>query len=243
MYYSFDSRIRYSEVGSDGYLTPESIMNYFQDCSTFQSEDNGGGLAYMHGLRRAWVVSYWQVEILRYPALGEQVTIGTIPYEVRGMFGHRNFYMDTKNGERLAYANSLWTLIDIDKGAPARVSDEIAALYPIHEKLDMEYLPRKIKVPVDVEPQLREKITVGTESIDTNGHVNNEQYIRMAISQLPKDAGEIKRIRAEYKMQAFLGNVIQPYFYVQENEGIYTISLNNEEGKPYCVVELVVQLN
>ena len=34
--YSFDSRIRYSETDADGRLTPEKLIDYFQDCSTFQ---------------------------------------------------------------------------------------------------------------------------------------------------------------------------------------------------------------
>ena len=43
--YTFDSRIRYSETDSEGKLTMASIINYFQDCSTFQSEDLGLGVA------------------------------------------------------------------------------------------------------------------------------------------------------------------------------------------------------
>ena len=37
--YSFDSFVRYSEVGEDKKLTLDGIINYFQDCSTFQSEE------------------------------------------------------------------------------------------------------------------------------------------------------------------------------------------------------------
>ena len=106
MYYTFDSRIRYSEVDSHGLLTMESLMNYFQDCSTFQSEDNGAGLAVMYARRQAWVVSAWQVVVYRYPALCEKVVIGTIPYEMRGFIGYRNFFLQTQEGEPLAIANS-----------------------------------------------------------------------------------------------------------------------------------------
>ena len=40
MIYSFDGRVRYSETGENGLLTLPGILNYFQDCSTFQSEDS-----------------------------------------------------------------------------------------------------------------------------------------------------------------------------------------------------------
>ena len=45
--YQFKSRVRYSETGVDARLSLMGIMNYMQDCSTFQSEDCGVGLAYL----------------------------------------------------------------------------------------------------------------------------------------------------------------------------------------------------
>ena len=35
--YSFDSRVRYSEVDEDRKLSLTGVINYMQDCSTFQS--------------------------------------------------------------------------------------------------------------------------------------------------------------------------------------------------------------
>ncbi len=42
--YAFDSRVRYSEIDHQGTMTLPALINYFQDCSTFQSEDIGVGL-------------------------------------------------------------------------------------------------------------------------------------------------------------------------------------------------------
>ena len=42
--YTFNSRVRYSEVDSDARLTLDGIINYMQDCTNFQSEDLGVGL-------------------------------------------------------------------------------------------------------------------------------------------------------------------------------------------------------
>ena len=41
--YEFNSRVRYSEIDHHGTLTLPALINYFQDCSTFQSEDVGLG--------------------------------------------------------------------------------------------------------------------------------------------------------------------------------------------------------
>ena len=45
--YTFDGRIRYSEVDRSRKLTAEKTIDYFQDSTSFQSEDLGIGLDYM----------------------------------------------------------------------------------------------------------------------------------------------------------------------------------------------------
>ena len=69
MAYSFSSRVRYSEIGENGFLTLPGILNYFQDCTTFQSEDIGLGMDSLKERKRIWVLSAWQVIVKRYPAL------------------------------------------------------------------------------------------------------------------------------------------------------------------------------
>ena len=71
--YSFKSRVRYSEVGEDKKLSLNSIINYFQDCSTFQSEELNNGLERLEKLHRVWVLSSWQIVIERYPDLCEEI--------------------------------------------------------------------------------------------------------------------------------------------------------------------------
>ena len=60
--YSFESRIRYSETGSDGRLTLLSLLNYFQDCAIFHSEDLDVGVEYLEKIRGVWVMNFWQTE-------------------------------------------------------------------------------------------------------------------------------------------------------------------------------------
>ena len=60
MIYQFDSRVRYSEVDENRRITLLSILNYFQDCSSFHSEKIGFGIDYLKEKQCAWVLSSWQ---------------------------------------------------------------------------------------------------------------------------------------------------------------------------------------
>lgn len=233
--YTFQGRIRYSEVGVDGNLTLESLLDYFQDSSTFHSEDIGLGVEYLQERHMAWVLSAWQIVVERYPHLCENVTIGTMPYDFKGFLGHRNFWMDTEAGERLACANSVWTLMDMEKMIPARPPVEMVEGYVISKKLDMDYAPRKIAVPPD--GVVKDAMQVRAHHLDTNGHVNNGQYVRMAMDYIPENF-RIRQLRTEYKKQAVLNDTVIPVVAVNTEKTLYTVSLNGEDGIPYSIVEL-----
>lgn len=231
--YRFESRVRFSETDQDRKLTPGAIIDYFQDCSTFQSEDLGVGFPYLIPRDMTWILVYWQIEIEEYPALGERIQVATLPYEFKGFLGKRNFLIE-KEGQRIVKADSLWSLMDWKTKKPVKVPAEIADRYPLEEKIEMEYLPRKIKVTGKEEKA--EPFRIQEYHLDCNGHVNNGQYVKLAAAYLPKDH-KTSRIRAEYRNQAYLGNEIHPYIYRDEN--IITICLCDEEKKPYAVVEFL----
>ncbi|MBS6196529.1 MAG: acyl-[acyl-carrier-protein] thioesterase [Clostridiales bacterium] len=230
--YTLESRVRYSEIGEDKKMTLNSLLNYFQDCTTFHSKAMGRGMEVLEVSDKAWVLSAWQICVNRYPELGEGIRVHTWPYEFKGFQGGRNFQLTTEAGEALAYANSLWTFLDVKTGMPCRVPPEEAGAYELEEKLDMVYAPRKIPVPK--ESVEKEAFAVKQYHLDTNHHVNNGQYVRLAQDYIPADF-EIHQMRAEYKKQAMLGNVMVPH--VAENDGVWTVALCDENAQPYAVVE------
>lgn len=232
--YTFESRIRYSETDSRGKLTMASLINYFQDSSTFQSEDLGLGIAYMRERHLVWVLSAWQIAVSRYPGLCERVTVGTRPYDMKGFLGYRNFAMLDEKGDFIAKANSLWSLLDADTGRPVAVPEEMLLGYRLGERLDMEYAPRKIAF--SGRGEAREPVTVRKHHLDTNHHVNNQQFISMAMDCLPEDF-QVGQVRAEYKRQAFLDDVLVPR--VAADGDRMQVALEDPQGKPFAVTEFL----
>ena len=234
--YTFESRIRYSETDSDGELTMASLINYFQDCSTFHSEDLGLGVECLKKEHLVWVLSSWQIVVERYPRLCERVTVGTLPYDMKGFLGYRNFAMLDEAGNYIAKANTLWSLLNTDTGKPSMIPEKMVDGYRLEEKLEMEYAPRKIVIPAG--SVTGEALVVKKHHLDTNHHVNNQQFIQMAMEYLP-DAFPIRQIRAEYKKQAFLDDVLIPA--VAEEGNRIVVTLGDEAGKPCTIVEFTAK--
>ncbi|MDE6699203.1 MAG: acyl-[acyl-carrier-protein] thioesterase [Lachnospiraceae bacterium] len=235
--YIFDSRVRYSEVSNDKKINIASIVDYFQDCSTFQSEALGVGIEYLKEKGIAWVLNSWQIVVDRYVELGEKISVGTKAYDFKGIYGYRNFCLIDENKDIAVKANSIWVLINTKTGMPMKLTEEECVPYGKEEKLDMDYADRKIKI--EGEGIEQDCFSVKKYHIDTNGHVNNAQYIKFAQEYLMEDF-TVYMVRVEYKMEAKYGNNIYPVVYSNKDKLI--ASLNNEDGKPYAVVEFIRQI-
>lgn len=231
--YFFRSRVRYSETDSESKLTMMSILDYFQDCSTFHSEELGLGISYLAKKQVAWVLNAWQIVVTQYPSLCEEITIGTFPYEFKGFMGCRNFYMENADGKRIAYANSMWTLLDTSTMRPIKPPQEMLTGYVLSPKLAMDYAPRKIEIPKEMSAQ--EEIVIRAHHLDTNHHVNNGEYVRMALAVM-EEGFRPKQLRAEYKKPAVLGDILIPEVYKTKTDCV--VALKDSTGQAYAVVEL-----
>lgn len=230
--YEYDSRVRLSEVDQSRKMTLNAVLNHFQDCSTFQSEDLGVGVAFLEARKRMWVLSSWKIQIYRCPELAERIRVGTWPYEFGKVTGRRNFQLLDGQGKVAARADSLWVFMDTERMRPARLDVDVSSAYTLETELDLGGESEHILLPEQMEDQ--ESFSVHAFHLDVNHHVNNGQYVQMAGEYLPEGFA-IHQMRAEYKKSAVLNDVICPR--VGKCEDGYTVALGNEAGKLYAVIE------
>lgn len=136
--YEYDSRVRFTEVDQNRRMTLTAILNAFQDCSTFHSEDLGVGTEYLEQKGRMWVLRSWKILVCRYPGLAEHIRIGTWPYAFGRMSGQRNFRLMDAEGRMAACADTEWVLMDTKRQRPTCVDEEISSAYRLEEELPME---------------------------------------------------------------------------------------------------------
>lgn len=236
--YTFSTRIRYSEIGEDGTLRPAELIDAFQNCSTFQSEELSIGPAFAIQKQEAWLVASWHIQVMRLPAFGEEVALSTWPYKMDRFFGYRNFTMRDAKGELLACADSCWIYFDNRKQALIRVSDEMKEILgkEIEPAFPMEKQARKIALPDGMEKQ--PAFPVRRSDLDTNHHVNNGRYVHYAAEYLPADV-TVKGIRVEYVKAAMPQDQIYPEVSVDAGETI--VNLAQENGKPFAVVQFLTE--
>ena len=233
--YSVASRIGYCQCDEHWRLKPEALIDLFQNCSTFQTEDLGMGTAFVEEHQAGWILASWDIHIKRLPMHGEEVTASTWPYGFDRLFGYRNYRLDSVDGELLTYADAVYFYFDLTKGRPIRIPVEVQEKFAgsFEEKLPYEFAPRKILLPETFTDQ--QPFTVRKGDIDTNHHVNNAVYLRYAADLIPPSAS-IRELRVEYILAAVEGDTIVPA--VSNGSDVTVIALNNPAGKPFATIEV-----
>lgn len=229
--YEMKIRVPYNDIGSDAYMTETGIINEFQNCCTFQSEDIGFGLKRMQANHMGWFLISWQLHIYEKPFYGEEIVVETRPYLLKGPFGNRNFIMKNAEGKVLAEANSMWILMNLEKETPVRISKEMKEAFGEDTPLDIQWPDRKISLWENRE--FVYEFMVSPMHVDTNSHMNNTYYIGGAVSALPKDF-VVKEMYVEYKMQAKLGDMVRVTS--AKKDGQIQVVLENEDKEAYATV-------
>lgn len=204
--YAYEEKVSYSHCDQEGNLRLGSIIDDFQDCSQLHSEESGVSVERLWSMNAGWQIVSWQIVVNRYPKFGEAVRVGTWPSGFKGVMANRNYVMDTVEGERLVCANSIWTLVNLEKHTVMAIPKEIVDCYEYEPALDMEPVPRKVKLPEELSHL--DHILIPKRSKDTNGHMNNSYYVHFASEFLPEDR-KIKQLRVEYKKGSYAGETLE----------------------------------
>ncbi len=183
--YEYKGRVRYSECDRFGRLSIAGVINYLQDIATLHSEDKNVGLAYLAERDLGWVVTNYTMNIREFPKMGEEITIRTYPHSMKACVAYRTFEMVDSRGVRFAEVISTWALMNIKEMKPMKVTDEMLAAY--NPLVCPDFSPAPIKVRPEGEEECVGSFTVSEAEIDTNGHMNNGAYARVAEKFLPDD--------------------------------------------------------
>lgn len=181
-------------VDYTGHLTIGVLGNHLLNVAGFHSHDRGFGIDRLNKEHYTWVLSRLALEMYDLPMQYESFTIETWVENVYRLFTDRNFAVLNKEGKAIAYARSVWAMIDTETRKPVdlmAIHDGDIAGYICDKDCPIDK-PSRIKVsskePVAILP-------VKYSDMDINGHVNSIRYIEHILDLFPVDAFKEKRVR------------------------------------------------
>ena len=224
--YSLNYKVTTSTCDSEGKLKLFSALQMMQDCSEMWLESEPVVKEYFRRENMAQLLASRQVEIMRVPTFKEALTVTTSVYEMKPMYGFRNTFIYDAEGKPCYRTWSMGAFVDMNNGKLKRVDDTVANSLLIEPQLEMNYKDRRIILPKGGGEAFA-PIQVMRADIDYNRHVNNANYIRMAMELLPEDF-VVKGLRVEYRVAAKLGDSLTPTIFKIENGFIIELAIENE---------------
>ena len=116
--------------------------------------------------------------------------------------------------------------VDKVAGKLKRVDDVTIQSMTQEPQLEMNYKDRRIILP-KTGGEVLEPIKVLRSDIDYNKHLNNANYVRMAMELLPGDF-VVSGLRVEYRIAAKLGDMLTPTVYEADDTFIVSLSIGED---------------
>ena len=214
-------------------VKPSTLFMMFQELSSKHSEILKIGKAATIDKNLHWVITRFDVEIIRMPKYGEKVVVSTYPGDNNPIFFLRHYYIEDNKHNVLVKANSVWAIID---GNTHRVvKDPFPNLkLPVEHRDDELAMPNKIVGNVDACVYQR-RITYS--DIDLNKHLNNTRYVELiqdAFDLSFYEQYKLKRIEINYNAELKAGDEVKIY---RSNENPYILS-GQKDGKEHFIARL-----
>jgi acyl-ACP thioesterase len=234
--YEYQLQIGICHVGKNNLLKLGPAVDILQNATWFQLDTETAFVDYFRKNHGGMFLISRQLDIIRLPAYGEWITARSWVTNCDRLFGYRNTAIYDAQNRLCIGTYAVGAFANLTRMAPARIPRELLDQVKTYPALDMEVLPRKIPVP-STTVQLPDIIRVQEYHLDNYGHMNNARYVDIASAYVPENF-HVRRIRLEYKNMALYGNSIIPHF-ARIDEETLIISLNDEDGKIFSVMEFV----
>jgi len=218
-----------------------TIVNFLCDVGTNQSESLGDTIEKLMENNSAWVFYKYDINMFKYPNYRDVISIKTEPIGFNKFYAFRKYYIMSEEGELLGEAVALFFMINLERRRPMRIPQEEYELYAVESDLQKNIEMEDI-IKVQGEDYFKD-FNIRYSDIDSNGHVNNVNYIQWAIESVPLDIVkeyEIKRIKVVFEKETTYGDTVHvsAKMLKEDEEMITTVhSIKSKDGKEVSKLE------
>lgn len=215
-------------------LTIPKLCSFFQEVAGNHTYACGVGWEVMKKENVFWALSRLKIEVDKYPALHDYVTIRTWSNGTDGPMAIRHFQVFDESQNVIIKAISSWLIVNIETRHLVR-PDECMRNFPL---CDVRLFPKNLdKIEKLANPVERETSFVRFTETDMNMHVNNVCYIERIINTFDYNflkQNEMSKFEINFIKEARMGDELTSFTEFRSiNESFGSIASLN--GNCECV--------
>ena len=230
-------RKEFQVAAQDVDVTRHQVLPAFGSCllnTAGQAADQlGVGLEHLYRRGLAWVLSRLHLEMERLPLVDEKIVVETWVSDCARLVTGRNFRVVSADGQVIAQATSLWSVINFETRRPVDLLQQVDMTpFIVDQTVTVPPPPRVDELrgePVAVH-------TVRYSDIDFNAHTNSMKYVQWMLDTFDLQRFENQHIVAfdiNYTHEAVFGEQVD-ILRETKADGAFHFDLKVPSGRSCC---------
>ena len=229
--YECDFVVDYVDVDVHGIISDWGFFKHLQEIGCLHAEKLGYGVNNSLKTGLAWILLDWKMQIFKRPSWRDKIHVRTWPSKTELACTFRDYEIFDGEGTKLAVATSRWVLYDLNNRRIVKITpDVIERFAPCGISVFATEI-EKLHEPEDAAITFEYRVL--RRDIDSNGHVNNLNYINFAKEALPEEVynmAQFSSIEVMYKKQCLVGSEIVG-LYKEVAPGEYVVAIRSKDLK------------
>lgn len=165
-------------------LKPYAFFQHLSQVAGVHATQLGVGFEAFQARNLFWVHSRMKIRFLRFPRLGDVITVRTWPKTIQQkLFFIRDFEILDSDGQHLAAATSAWLIIDATTRRLVPPRSIELSLPTRSDRSGLDEPLERLHLADNGEERLR--VRAGYSAVDPLGHVNNSRYVEWICDSFP----------------------------------------------------------
>jgi acyl-ACP thioesterase len=185
-----------------------------------------------------WVLSRFYLQVEKYPAWQDELTLNTWSAGTDGMYAYREYIVENNLGEVILKASSAWLILDMDSRKIFRLSD-YKATFP--KRIDSNACRNPKRIKPDAHSGNLNYYPVLFSELDINKHFNSVKYVERVLDDFGIDflnENEPAELEVNYLKEAVAGDQIAvTRTQLSANESLNCL-VRESDGVDLCVMQI-----
>ena len=215
------------------------IQDNLTECFNMMNCD---GVMYKERYNAFWVFTKTKVHFFRRPAWREKITAATFPINNAILRTHINTVLEDSEGKKVAVANQEACVLDFERHRPVKLNTVDYPQEGFPEAAFNEPFERFPSVYNDDE--FVYEFTVRSQQIDLSHHLNNIEYIKLALNCFSEETlltKEVSDLEVHYTGESKEGQVLRVYKKTTDEGNFFRIMEVSSSENPRCVFEMKIK--
>ena len=226
--YQMKMKIPFDMADMNGHIKLPDVILLSLQVSGMQSIELGvSDKTILENYNLVWIIAGYDIEVIRLPRFGEEITIETEALSYNRLFCYRRFTIYDEAGQELIHMMATFVLMDRDSRKVHAVESEIVA--PYQSDFDKKLI-RGPKYDSLNEPIIKD-YHVRFYDLDMNGHVNNSKYLDWIFEVMGADFLTQyipKKINLKYVKEVRPGGMITSSYELNQLESNHQVTSDGD---------------